>query len=96
MKDDWMLDSRISDRFRLIQTDTESAQKMFGEDVATGFGHARTIYTSRAESKMQAFLYCFLPINILVIGLLLLVFFIPTISFASDLLRMIEGLGSYG
>jgi L-histidine N-alpha-methyltransferase len=31
-----MLDSRISDRFRLIQTDTESAQKMFGEDVATG------------------------------------------------------------
>ena len=63
-----------------------------GEDVTAGFGHARTIYTSRAESKMQAFLYCFLPINILVIGLLLLVFFIPTISFASDLLRMIEGI----
>ena len=63
-----------------------------GEDVAAGFGHARTIYISRAESKMQAFLYCFLPINILVIGLLLLVFFIPTISFASDLLRMIENI----
>jgi len=63
-----------------------------GEDVTAGFGHARTIYTSRAESKMQAFLYCFLPINILVIGLLLLVFFIPTISFAADLIRMIEGI----
>ena len=61
-----------------------------GEDVTAGFGHARTIYTSRAESKMQAFLYCFLPINILVIGLLLLVFFIPTISFAADLIRMID------
>ncbi|MDP7009999.1 MAG: type II secretion system F family protein [Verrucomicrobiota bacterium] len=63
-----------------------------GEDVTAGFSHARTIYTSRAESKMQAFLYCFLPINILVIGLLLLVFFIPTISFAADLLKMIEGI----
>jgi len=63
-----------------------------GEDITAGFGHARTIYTSRAESKMQAFLYCFLPINILVIGLLLLVFFIPTISFAADLIRMIEGI----
>ena len=31
-----MLDSRISDRFRLIQTDAESAQKTFGEDVAAG------------------------------------------------------------
>ncbi len=64
-----------------------------GEDVTAGFGHARTIYTSRAESKMQAFLYCFLPVNILLIGLLLLVFFIPTISFAADLIRMIENLG---
>ena len=63
-----------------------------GEDVTAGFGHARTIYTSRAESKMQAFLYCFLPVNILLIGLLLLVFFIPTISFAADLLKMIEGI----
>ena len=63
-----------------------------GEDVTAGFGHARTIYTSRAESKMQAFLYCFLPINILLIGLLLLVFFIPTISFATDLLIMIENI----
>ena len=31
-----------------------------GEDVAAGFGHARSIYTSRAENRMQAFLHCFL------------------------------------
>ena len=63
-----------------------------GEDVTAGFGHARTIYTSRAESKMQAFLYCFLPINILLIGLLLLVFFLPTFSVAVDLINLIEGI----
>ena len=63
-----------------------------GEDVTAGFGHARTIYTSRAESKMQAFLYCFLPVNILLIGSLLLVFFIPMFSVAADLLKMIEGI----
>ena len=63
-----------------------------GEDVTAGFGHARTIYTSRAESKMQAFLYCFLPVNILLIGLLLLVFFLPTFSVAVDLINMIEGI----
>jgi type II secretory pathway component PulF len=63
-----------------------------GGDVTAGFGHARTIYTSRAESKMQAFLYCFLPVNILLIGSLLLVFFIPMFSVAADLLKMIEGI----
>ena len=66
-----------------------------GEDVTAGFGHARTIYTSRAESKMQAFLYCFLPVNILLIGLLLLVFFIPQFTVATDLLQMIDALGGY-
>ena len=64
-----------------------------GEDITAGFGHARTIYTSRAESKMQAFLYCFLPVNILLVGLLLLVFFIPQFTVATDLLQMIESLG---
>jgi type II secretory pathway component PulF len=64
-----------------------------GEDITAGFGHARTIYTSRAESKMQAFLYCFLPVNILLVGLLLLVFFIPQFTVATDLLYMIESLG---
>ena len=66
-----------------------------GEDVTSGFGHARTIYTSRAESKMQAFLYCFLPVNILLIGLLLLVFFIPQFTAATDMLQMIDALGGY-
>ena len=66
-----------------------------GEDVAAGFGHARTIYTSRAESKMQAFLYCFLPINILLVGGLLLIFFLPQFAVATDLLYMIDGLGGY-
>ena len=66
-----------------------------GEDITAGFGHARTIYTSRAESKMQAFLYCFLPVNILLIGLLLLVFFLPAFSIAADLLQMIDALGGY-
>ncbi|HJO08439.1 MAG TPA: type II secretion system F family protein [Verrucomicrobiota bacterium] len=64
-----------------------------GEDVTAGFGHARSIYTSRAESKMQAFLCCFLPVNILLIGLLLLVFFLPQLTVATDLLQMIEMLG---
>ena len=62
------------------------------EDVTEGFGHARTIYTSRAESKMQAFLYCFLPVNILLIGILLLVFFVPTFGIYVDLINMIEGI----
>jgi len=42
---------------------------------------------------MQAFLYCFLPVNILLVGLLLLVFFIPQFTVATDLLVMIESLG---
>ena len=63
-----------------------------GEDVTAGFGHARTIYTSRAESKMQAFLYCFLPVNILLIGLLLLVFFLPTFGIYADLIHHIENI----
>ena len=62
------------------------------EDVTEGFGHARTIYTSRAESKMQAFLYCFLPVNILLIGLLLLVFFLPTFGIYADLIHHIENI----
>jgi hypothetical protein len=41
---------------------------------------------------MQAFLYCFLPVNILLIGSLLLVFFIPMFSVAADRLKMIEGI----
>ncbi len=41
---------------------------------------------------MQAVLYCFLPVNILLIGLLLLVFFLPTLSVAVDLINMIEGI----
>ena len=41
---------------------------------------------------MQAFLYCFLPVNILLIGLLLLVFFAPTFGIYVDLINMIEGI----
>jgi type II secretory pathway component PulF len=63
-----------------------------GEDVAAGFGHARSIYTSRAENRMQAFLHCFLPVNILVIGLFLLGFFIPHLMLITDLLRMMDSL----
>ena len=65
-----------------------------GEDVTTGFGHARTIYTSRAETRMLAFLHCFLPVNILLIGILLLGFFIPHLILASNVIRMIQNLGS--
>ena len=64
-----------------------------GEDVAAGFGHARTIYTSRAESKMQAFLYCFLPVNILLVGGLLLFFFLPFFDVFTDLINMMDNLG---
>jgi type II secretory pathway component PulF len=63
-----------------------------GEDIVAGFGHARTIYTSRAESKMQAFLYCFLPVNILLVGGLLLFFFLPVFDVATDLINMIESI----
>ena len=64
-----------------------------GEDVGAGFGHARTIYTSRAENKMQSFLYCFLPVNILLVGAVLLLFFLPYAALATDLIRMLETLG---
>jgi type II secretory pathway component PulF len=64
-----------------------------GEDGATGFGHARIIYTSRAESKMQAFLYCFLPVNILLVGGLLLFFFLPFFDVFTDLINMMDNLG---
>lgn len=63
------------------------------EDITAGFGHARTIYASRAEHRMQSFLYCFLPVNILVIGLFLLSFFVPHFSLLSEVIRMIEGFG---
>ena len=63
------------------------------EDIAAGFGHARTIYSSRAEHRMQSFLYCFLPVNILVIGLFLLSFFVPHFSLLSEVIRMLEGFG---
>ena len=61
-----------------------------GEDVATGFSHARSIYSGRAENKIQAFLHCFLPINILLIGILLLGFCLPHLAILTDLLNMIE------
>ena len=64
-----------------------------GEDVATGFSHARSIYSGRAENKIQAFLHCFLPINILLIGILLLGFCLPHLAILTDLLNMIEQLG---
>ena len=64
-----------------------------GEEVASGFGHARIIYTSRAESKMQAFLYCFLPVNILLVGGLLLFFFLPFFDVFTDLINMMDSLG---
>ena len=64
-----------------------------GEEVASGFGHARIIYTSRAESKMQAFLYCFLPVNILLVGGLLLFFFLPLFDVFTDLINMMDNLG---
>ena len=64
-----------------------------GEEVASGFGHARIIYTSRAESKMQAFLYCFLPVNILLVGGLLLFFFLPFFDVFTDLINMMDNLG---
>ena len=65
-----------------------------GEDVTTGFGHARSIYASRAETRMQAFLHCFLPVNILLIGIILLGFFIPHLVLALNVFRMIENIGS--
>ena len=64
-----------------------------GEDVATGFSHARSIYSGRAENKIQAFLHCFLPINILLIGILFLGFSLPHLAILTDLLRMIDQLG---
>jgi len=64
-----------------------------GEDVATGFSHARSIYSGRAENKIQAFLHCFLPINILLIGILLLGFCLPHLAILTDLLNMIEQMG---
>ena len=66
-----------------------------GEDVATGFSHARSIYSGRAENKIQAFLHCFLPINILLIGILLLGFCLPHLAILTDLLRMIDQFGMY-
>ena len=66
-----------------------------GEDVTAGFGHARSIYTSRAESKMQAFLHCFLPINILLVGGVLLIFFLPQFAIFTDFINMIDDLGGY-
>ena len=64
-----------------------------GEDVASGFSHARSIYSGRAENKIQAFLHCFLPINILLIGILLLGFCLPHLAILTDLLNMIEQMG---
>ena len=64
-----------------------------GEDVATGFSHARSIYFGRAENKIQAFLHCFLPINILLIGILFLGFCLPHLAILTDLLRMIDQFG---
>ena len=64
-----------------------------GEDVATGFSHARSIYSGRAENKIQAFLHCFLPINILLIGILLLGFCLPHLAILTDLLRMVDQFG---
>ena len=61
-----------------------------GEDVATGFSNARSIYSGRAENKIQAFLHCFIPINILLIGILLLGFCLPHLAILTDLLRMID------
>ncbi|MEE2615027.1 MAG: type II secretion system F family protein [Verrucomicrobiota bacterium] len=64
-----------------------------GEDVVTGFGHARSIYSGRAENKMQAFLHCFLPVNILLMGILLLVFCLPHLAILMDLMRMVDQFG---
>jgi len=65
------------------------------EDVAAGFSHASSIYSGRAENKMQAFLHCFLPVNILLIGILLLGFCLPHLAILTDLLRMIDQFGMY-
>ena len=64
-----------------------------GEDVAAGFSHARSIYSGRAENKMQAFLHCFLPVNILLMGILLLGFCLPHFAILIDLLRMVDQFG---
>ena len=64
-----------------------------GENVTVGFSHAHSIYSGRAENKIQSFLYCFLPINILLIGFLLLGFFIPQMSFLTDAINFIDKMG---
>ena len=64
-----------------------------GENVAVGFSHAHSIYSGRAENKIQSFLYCFLPINILLMGFLLLGFFIPQMSFLTDAINFIDKMG---
>jgi len=64
-----------------------------GEDVANGFSHASSIYSGRAENKMQAFLHCFLPVNILLMGIMLFGFFLPQVLVLSDLLMMIDQFG---
>jgi type II secretory pathway component PulF len=65
------------------------------EDITAGFAHARTIYASRAENRMQSFLYCFLPVNILVIGLLLLSFFVPHFSLLLEVIKSIDSIGGF-
>ena len=42
---------------------------------------------------MQAFLYCFLPVNILLVGGLLLFFFLPFFDVYTDLINMMDNLG---
>ena len=64
-----------------------------GEDVADGFSHASSIYSGRAENKMQAFLHCFLPVNIILMGILLLGFSLPHFAILVDLLRMVDQFG---
>ena len=41
---------------------------------------------------MQAFLHCFLPVNILIIGVFLLGFFIPHLMLVTDVLNMIQNI----
>ena len=64
-----------------------------GEDVTYGFSHASSIYSGRAENKMQAFLHCFLPVNIILMGILLLGFCLPHFAILVDLLRMVDQFG---
>jgi len=64
-----------------------------GENIAAGFSQAAEVYRARANYRINLFLWAFLPVSVLVLGVLIVSQAIP---FLSIMIRSMDQLGDMG